>query len=424
MPHIGRAMKSLLGVFRRKDGDREAPPAAGEDQAGADGGREVESMLETFRGLMAQLSQDGMEIGQICARAEKKAARYARLSETVVESVTSGILVVDETGRVLLVNSSAKGILDFNPGVDVTGMDLSAVFKDGGELVKMVESSMATGVNASRNVREIVTLAGRRRKLGVSASCVGRRAGGAEAVILVFTSLGDEPGLPGGSGGEPEKAAEEEAYLRGVFEAYDLISGVVTEFDKLEQKSNRGILTKSELMAFSSNMRGCCDIMMALALSLRIGNSIPELVDINGLLDSLISRSGLDGEPRLRRRFADGLPRVKTVRKALDAGLALLVRGCLSQSVDGVEIATLPGGRDETTVALELVELSPSRKIFEGHASLREIAGNGDIEREAGIFLLSRLPGDGQTMEIDRAGGLFHFSMKVGSPIDRESGDG
>jgi PAS domain-containing protein len=397
----------------------EGRPRTGDDD------KDIEGVLETFRGLITQLSQDGREIEEICARAGKKAARYALLSEAVIESATSGILVVDETDRVLLANSSAKRILDIEPETDVAGMDMASLFKDGREFRYLISRCRETGASASRKIREVVTLAGTRRRLGVSASCVGSKPPPVEAVMMIFTSLDDDSGPVSESAREVAKTSERQGYLRGVLDSYDLISNLVMDFGRIEAKSNQGVLTTSELRDFSRSIRRTCDIMMAFALSLGVADSIPELVDVNGVLESVMLRMGLKGEPRLRKRFSDALPGVKTIRKVLDVGLGLLIRGCLSQSPRGIEIVTSQAEGDPPgSVIIDVRELGPSKAVARIGDSLREFIGAADMEREAGLFLLSKLPREFHNAHIQQVDGIFHFSMRIGPPIDIKTGHG
>lgn len=426
MLDLRRGLKRLLRrIHLVPAGRRRSAQTHQQGFAVDDDDKDIDSVLETFRQLVAQLSLDGKEIGDLCARAEKRAARYALLSETVIESVTSGILVVDRSGRVLLANSSAKRILDIGSETDVVGMALGALFKDGREFRYLVLRCLETGANASREIREVVTLAGKHERLGVSTSCVQPNPLSVDAVIVVFAALQGESGPLPESGEDAQKAIERQSYLRGVLDSYDLISGLVKDFSRIEGKSNQGTLTTSELREFSGSIRRTCDTMMAFALSLGVIDSAPELVDINGILESVVAGMGFDGDPRLRKLLASGLPRVKTIRKVLEVGLGLLLKGCMSQSPEGVEVASvLEDGNLQCSVIIDVKELSSTRPLCKVGSSLREFIGGGDMQREAAIFLLSTLPKKCHNLQVEKVDGFFHFSMRMGKPIDKEVGRG
>lgn len=421
-----RRLRALLGRAGLLAGQGErAPQRSFEQPPLSDDRADIEKVLETFRDLIGQLTEDGKELGQLCARAEQRAARYAMLSETVIESVTSGILVLDRHGRLMLANSSAKRILDLEPETQVVGMALESLLRDGSEFRNLVRESLESGKNASREIREVVTLAGRPLRLGVSTSCVGRGSSPAEAVITVFAVLGDDPTPLPESNSETARAVERQNYLRGVLDSYDLISGLFIDFDRIEQKSNSGTLTTSELREFSGSLRRSCDTLMAFALSLGAIDSVPELVDVNSIIETAVIRAGFEGEARLAIRLGMDLPLVKSIRKVLEVGICMLIKGCMSQSNQGVGVtSSLQAGGRSHTVAIDVKELSPSKAVRKVGTSLREFVGGGDMQREAGLFLLASLPSEGHVLEADQVDGVFHFSMRMGPPIDKEVGPG
>jgi PAS domain-containing protein len=421
-----RTFKRLIQRVRFSGRDiKDFPSASHNVSRDADDEKDIESVLEAFRDLIAQLTEDGKELGQLYARAERKAAHYAVLSETVIESVTSGILVFDRSDRLIFANSSAKRTLGFQPQTGVVGMGLDSLLKDGSELRHLVHHSFENGTNASREIREVVTLAGRCLRLGVSTSCVETGSANVDAVIAVFTSLGDDETPLPEADGEAARALERQSYLRGVLDSYDLIARLFMDFDRIEQKSNSGTLTTCELREFSVSLRRACDTMMAFALSLGVIDSVPELVDVNSVVGNVVNRAGLACDSRLRTGLENGLPEVKTVRKVLEVGLGLLIGGSMSQSQEGVEVtSSLEAEGSQCAVYINVRELSPSKPVRRVGGSLREFIGGGDMQREAGLFLLASLASRGHTLEAGHVDGLFHFSMRIGSPIDKKVGPG
>jgi PAS domain-containing protein len=422
-PSFKRGIRTLLRVLRLSEGGNGGSGSEpGCRSRTADDVKDIDDMLEAFRGLVSQLSHDGEEMGEICARAERKAARYVLLSEAVIESVTAGILVLGKGDRVLLANASAKRILDIDESTDIVGMDLASLFKDGREFRYLAGRCLETGVNTSRKVREVVTLAGHRRRLGISTSGVLSGPSSVDAVVMVFAALSDEPAHVPETGGEDDNGGGDQAYLMGVLDSYDFISGVITGLGRIEEKSSKGVLTTSELREFSTGAMRTCETLLAFALAAGAGNSIPELVDINGLLESILARLGIGDGSRLTRRFSDDLPKIKTVRKMLDVGVGLLIGGCMTQSAEGIEIATSPfDGGLPGSVVLSIREKSPSKAIAGIPASLRGLTGSGDLERRAALFLLSKLPKECHNLQAKHIDGFFHFSMMVGPPIKKET---
>src|SRR5512136_2035524 len=80
-----------LGMLLRRKGGRTVT----HDTWKIDEIKDIDSVVETFNGLVTQLCRDSSQLGELYVRAERKAARYALLSETVIDSMTSGVLVVE-----------------------------------------------------------------------------------------------------------------------------------------------------------------------------------------------------------------------------------------------------------------------------------------------------------------------------------------
>jgi hypothetical protein len=55
---------------------------------------------------------------------------------------------------------------------------------------------------------------------------------------------------------------------------------------------------------------------------------------------------------------------------------------------------------------------------------LRDFIGGEDTQREAGLFLLSKLQEESHVLQVEQGDGFFHFSMAIESPIEKESGPG
>ena len=236
---------------------------------------------------------------------------------------------------------------------------------------------------------------------------------------MVFASLVEES-EPVSAGGHSDKGNQVgRDYVRGIRDSYDLVNGLVTGLVRVEKKSGNGTLTTAELGEFTACARRTCDALMAFALASGVGDAVPELVDINGLLEAALLRLGLGDEPGVDKHYSDGLPSVKTVRKMLDVGIGLLIKGCLEQSPGGVGITTARGS-DGTSVVVTVKESSRSRPLTQV-ASLRDVADGGGTQRETALFLLSRLPKECHNVQAKHVDGFFHFSMIVGSPINEET---
>jgi PAS domain S-box-containing protein len=423
-PDLRRCLGSFLESLRLPLGGHHGESVGPDyDHSACDDLHDIENAVEAFRQLVTRLTQDSKELGELYAESERKAERYALLNKTVIENVSCGILVVDKGGRMLLLNSSARRIIGITADADVTGKSLNDVFRNGTELLSLVHRSLTTGQNLSRQVVELETMKGERRRLGVTMSCVAGNSSPAEAVVAVFTRL--DQCLKGGDDIEAELRAEIErqSYLRGVLDSYDLLSKLVQDFSAIEAKSNSGTLTTSELSQFSESTRQACDTMMAFSLSVGIQDSVPELVDVNAVLEGIIAVRDRGADSRIERHLTGGLPPVHTLRKVLETGLDLLIRGCMEESTEGVRVRTgIADVSGFAGVTIDVEELSHTRPVVRIGTSLREFVGSSHMRREAGLFLLASLPPGRHQMLAEDRDGFFHFSLRLAAPIEKETG--
>jgi PAS domain S-box-containing protein len=410
------AFGNLISVFKGNGHNR-----SGQDQGtfSLNDAREIEGVVETFRQLVSRLSRDGIEIGQLCVRAEKRAAHYALLSETVVESVTSGIIVIEDSGEVSLINSAAKRILGLGDGEDLTGRRLGDLLRDGDELERLVAEAIREGTNSSRNLLDIGTLDGRRKRIGASVSCLISSPSRVDAVVVIFAKLdggaAEAPGRP-----DELSQSERQSYLRGVLDAYDLVSTVMIEADRIRSHATEGAVSNADLSAFSRAAKRASDLMMAFALSKGARDAVTELVDLNCVVESVLRRNNFETGPNLVKHLHASMPRVKTIGKVLETGLEMLIAGCLGAGREGIEIVTgqwREAGKDLAGIVIR--ERSRSRPVLEVRDSLREFIGTEDMRREAGLILLRSLPSDTHRVGVIKRGDHLNFSIGILVPMGK-----
>jgi PAS domain-containing protein len=405
-------------IARRKRGDRQLTEAS----SSYNDIKDIESLVGTFKRLVSKLSREGNELGELYVTAEKKAARYALLSETVIESVTSGILVVGRRGEVGLMNSSARRLLGVADRDAAGPVRLSSLFGEARELESLVDKSFKTGRNSARNSVPIRTLDGVSRTIGASISCLGSETG-VDAIIVVFTELVDGPAPARAPVADEKAEVERESYLRGGLDSYDLLSSLMGGADRIEAFTDPDRVDYEQLAEFVRDVRHRCDLMMVFALSKRGSSSLTELVDINGMVESILRRKEFWGSPALITNLTPGLPRVKTVGKVLEMGLEMLLQGCIEESAKGIEVKTgLWRDRGVDVAGVMIGERGPTRPIVEIGDSLRDLAADKRLRREAGLLLLKSLPSDSHRIGVEKKGSSFLFSAGVLMPIQGEAG--
>lgn len=416
-PQLTRLVKRFESLFA---GRRKGAPGVPHETCKFEEIKDIDNVVETFNSLVTQLSRDGGHLGDLYVKAERRAARFALLSETVVDSVSSGILVVEDTGQITLANSAAGRILRAGREADLAGKRLAELLDDATEMQTLVAEAFRDGVNASRRILAVRARDGRRLCLGASTSCVVSPQGKVEAVIVLFTELaqaaaGDRPGAD-----QPD--SPQAMYLRGVLDCYDHFSSVAREIEKVQAKIDKGSLSTSDIADCVSHTKRSWEIMSAFAMTLVARDSLSEIVDLAAAIKSVVTRRKELEHVKVSQPI-NGLLRVMTVRKVFEAGLELLLLGCVEdapgQVVVAADLAHEPQG---DSVHIKITEQSPKSHLLPIGQSLRGFETEVDMRREAGIMLLRSLSGNDYRVLVDEEPEALTFRLVLKCHADSGAG--
>ena len=416
LARLGASLSAFFGI-KRKDRRNVTRQTWRLDEI-----KDIDNVIETFNGLVARLCHDGNQMGELYVKAEEKAARYALLSETVIDSVSSGILVVESMGNVALANSAARLLLGLNAQAEIAGKRLAEILDDSGELESLVAENFKTSTNASRRIINVRARGGKDLCLGASTSCVSSAPPRVDAVIVVFTELGGRPDATATRGASEAGGAAFPSYLRGVLDCYDHFSSIVKEVEGIQVKLDKGVLDPSDVADCVAATRRAWETMTAFSLSLVAQESLTELADATGVIKAVLGRRKDLAEVTLALASED-LPRVKTIRKVLEAGLEMLLVGCVADSSGGVAVAVGPAqGPYGETVEIKVTEQAPRSRVRPIGESLREFRSDQDLRREAGLMLLRSLSSENHRVALDEREGnlvvriVFAAPAKHGNP--------
>lgn len=179
---ISRLTEPVEKLYRRIRGSQSnkvSPMTYGDIKAAS-------TIVETFQRLTSKIWHETAD-SQICNGCLDKIAQYALLSQAIMESVSSGILIVEKTKCIGLINSAAKEILEL--GDEIVGMPLKDVFLEYAHLDRLIDAALRTGCCQKRKELSLKTRKGKEVRLGASFSPIKTGRGEAEAVIIVFTQL-------------------------------------------------------------------------------------------------------------------------------------------------------------------------------------------------------------------------------------------
>ena len=173
-----RPYRQLLGEAER------APVVSGTRKSSNEG----EFVLETFQSVVAQLQEQRKELERLTEQAGERADSAVRFSERIVASVPSGLIAFDGSGRSTVINAPGRALL----GVDgkALGLPATSLLRNIPDLSEMVAQCLRTGKVYRREVIEVATETGARRRLGGTIAPIDLSPElGARGVLCLLTDI-------------------------------------------------------------------------------------------------------------------------------------------------------------------------------------------------------------------------------------------
>ena len=294
--------------------------------------------------------------------------------------------------------------------MDVTGRDLSAVLRNSRDLEAIVDRTLKQGVNLSRQEVRVRKLNNTESVFGVSTSCLKTREGQPEAVVLVFTDLGDNITSDLGLHRQGIERLLRESYRKGLLDAFGIISDSIVSIEGALAEIGKDQLDPRKLQQVADHLRCACDMMMLYGISLIGSSEKSESVDINHLI-SLIAGRKRKSRHKIQVSLSRDVPPVESVRKVLETGLELLLSGCLNDNAEKllIKTETLQDGAVRITVD----QIKSQRS---GTSLSSVLPAHGALAREAAIMLLRSLPEDTHCIDVSSTDRSFNFSLTFLSP--------
>lgn len=145
---------------------------------------EADFVLKTFQSVVARLQTQTTELEHLHAKSTERAQSAEALSERIIASVPSGLVVFDSNGNATMVNSAAQMIL--NDGKDET-VSLTNLKSKSNELAELVKSCLRYG-EVVRRAEVTLEVNSAKKKVGVTIAPIDskNKTGEHEVLCLMF----------------------------------------------------------------------------------------------------------------------------------------------------------------------------------------------------------------------------------------------
>ncbi len=166
---------------------RETARSAGQ-LAYSDGGDEVAEVIQSYENIINQLRQDEAELRRLYRDSSSKADRLEKFNLYILNSINSGVITVDLTGKVVGYNRAAGGILGYAES-DVVGKHYLVAFPNELELGLLIEAGLERGEIISYREIELDRRDGTKLWLGAESSLIFDDNDRTIGITLLFTDL-------------------------------------------------------------------------------------------------------------------------------------------------------------------------------------------------------------------------------------------
>ena len=157
------------------------------EPAGSPGRRREAFMVGTFAGLIQELKEKEQELARLRSRAEQRAQHVETYNESILRSVASGVLTVDQELRIASFNEAAERILGMSRD-QVIGRRPAELFGADHPLTRVIAQTLERQEWLSRQELELDAPTGR-VWVGMSTSLLRDQAGAMLGATVVFTDL-------------------------------------------------------------------------------------------------------------------------------------------------------------------------------------------------------------------------------------------
>ncbi len=151
-------------------------------------GESVEEIVETFKATIVSLEEKEERLQELYNNSQKRADRLEKFNQYILESMLSGLIGVDNEGRVIHLNRSARNILGLDEG-EIERNSYRETLAGMKSLVEILDGILEDKAPAERLEQKHVRSDGKEKMLGISGSPVYDHKGRLVGAILLLADL-------------------------------------------------------------------------------------------------------------------------------------------------------------------------------------------------------------------------------------------
>jgi two-component system, NtrC family, nitrogen regulation sensor histidine kinase GlnL len=151
-------------------------------------GESVEQVVETFRATINRLQENEDKLKQLYNNSQERAARLEQFNQYILESMSSGLIGIDQEGHIVHLNRSSRKILQLNED-EININSFKTTFSEYESLVRLLENTLQDQKPVERLEQHFTQRSGNEKILGISSSPVYDHKNRIVGAILLLADL-------------------------------------------------------------------------------------------------------------------------------------------------------------------------------------------------------------------------------------------
>ncbi|HDS01919.1 MAG TPA: PAS domain S-box protein, partial [candidate division Zixibacteria bacterium] len=297
-------------------------------------GESVEEIVETFKATIASLEEKEERLQELYSNSQERADRLEKFNQYILESMLSGLIGIDNSGRIVHLNRSARRIL----GLEENEIDYGSFRKTFAEmktLVEVLERVLENKMSEERLEQKYIRSDGKEKILGISGSPVYDHNGRLVGAILLLADLTEVRRLQSEIAFKEKMAAVGEMSAGLAHEMRNAMMAIVG-FSKILKKSPGDKKQIREIAGSIAAESENCENMLKRFLSFaKPADLTPETLSLPELGHSVINKL----EPLADKKqvsiiddFSQDLPDLNCDRTAIDQVITNLLKNAIEAS--------------------------------------------------------------------------------------------
>lgn len=344
-------------------------------------GESVEQIVETFKQTIAKLRENEEKLKQLYSNSQKRADRLEQFNQYILESILSGLIGIDNQGRVVHLNPVARKILELDED-QVKSESYLQTLSDYQSLADILTGIIEHKTAVERLEERIIRKSGSEKILDVSGSPVYDHMGRTVGAILLLADLTEVRRLQSEVAFKEKMAAVGEMSAGLAHELRNAMMAIVGYSKFLTKLSDEDNRIKEIALSINSESVNCETMLKRFLMFAKPITFTPEPLSLPDITDAVVQKlDHLTAAEKIAisTDYDRNLPEYIGDRTAIDQIITNLIKNAVEAApTDGMVHVKVSHNHEKNCFLMEIADDGPGippenrQKIFSPFFTTRE----------------------------------------------------